>query len=277
MSKSKIRRIDFSPDEFLSGTSELSLEETGAYWKVCSLIYSRRGPIDDDDRWIATAIAADVRKWKPIKARLVSKGKLIITDGKVSNRRCEAELMNAHDRIRKANENGAKGGRPLKDRSGDVGEIPPEMSARSPGDVPTYVGTSRGHLGEIEAPVSTKNNDITKPDGFPHGKPNHQPSTINHQKEELLVPPQGREYAFLGRVIHLTPEHFGDLENLYRDTIPDLRAEIQSYDEWFDKNVTDEKERREWFHRLKNKLRNKHQQVLRAQRQPAGPNLNESF
>jgi uncharacterized protein YdaU (DUF1376 family) len=45
---SKVRRVDFSPDEWIAGTRELTMEERGAYWDVCALIYSRGGPIPDD-------------------------------------------------------------------------------------------------------------------------------------------------------------------------------------------------------------------------------------
>ena len=110
----KVRRIDYFPDEFLVGTSDLSLEERGAYWSVCSLIYSKGGPIDDDDVWLARAMATNPRKWRPIKASLLSKGKLVAADGKLTNRRCETELAKTHHRIDEATKNGARGGRPRK-------------------------------------------------------------------------------------------------------------------------------------------------------------------
>jgi uncharacterized protein YdaU (DUF1376 family) len=48
---SKIRRIDYSPDEFLVGVAGMSAEEIGVYWVIVSLIYSSGGPIPvDDDR-----------------------------------------------------------------------------------------------------------------------------------------------------------------------------------------------------------------------------------
>lgn len=173
---SKPRRIDYFPDEFLVGTTDLTLEEAGAYWKVCSLIYSRGGPVHDDDRWIAKAIATDVRKWKPIRARLLAKGKLIRADGKLSNARCETELAKVRRRIEDAHTNGALGGRPPGQSPGDVGE----MSARSPGDPPTCDPTSPGHLRAISEPDSLESSGFTKPKGSGAEKPNHQPPTTNH-------------------------------------------------------------------------------------------------
>ena len=178
----KIRRVDYFPDEFLVGTTDLSLEESGAYWKVCSLIYSRGCAIDNDDRWLANAIAADIRKWKPIKARLVAKGKLVIVGDRLTNPRCEIELKKAHRRIDEARENGGKGGRPKGDPLGDLGE----MSARSPGDVPRYVPTSLGDLAEISTNELHDNNDLEKAKGFRDRKPNQEPPTTNHQRKKNI-------------------------------------------------------------------------------------------
>src|SRR5690242_7600440 len=71
--RGKVRRIDFSPDEFLSGVHDLTLEQIGAYWMVCSLIYSRSERIPNDDHWIARFLRVDIRKWRRIKAVLLQK------------------------------------------------------------------------------------------------------------------------------------------------------------------------------------------------------------
>ena len=41
----KIRRIDFYPDDWLSGTRGLSNAKCGLYWNICALIYSKRGKV----------------------------------------------------------------------------------------------------------------------------------------------------------------------------------------------------------------------------------------
>ena len=48
----KIRRVNYSPDEFLAAISSLTVEEIGFYWVCCTLIYSKRGPIDADSVWL---------------------------------------------------------------------------------------------------------------------------------------------------------------------------------------------------------------------------------
>lgn len=95
----KIRRVDFSPDEWIAGTRELTLEERGAYWDVCALIYSRGEPIADDDAWIAKALACNPRTWRAIKARLVAKGKLRIEADLIMNSRALREIESAEKRL----------------------------------------------------------------------------------------------------------------------------------------------------------------------------------
>ena len=72
----KVRRIDFSPDEWLAATVRLTAIEKGCYWTVCALIYSKGGPIDDDPRWIARNCGCDVRTWQAVRRRLLDLGKL---------------------------------------------------------------------------------------------------------------------------------------------------------------------------------------------------------
>ena len=106
----KVRRIDFSPDEWLAGTTKLSVIEKGCYWTVCCLIYSKGGPVDDDPAWLARNCGCDVRRWRSARARLLALGKLILLQpekraangtfagGKLTNSRCEQELNKARTR-----------------------------------------------------------------------------------------------------------------------------------------------------------------------------------
>lgn len=125
----KARRINYWPDEFIVGVSDLKPDEIGCYWMVCSLMYSRGGPIPDDDQWIARVCNCSVRTWRAIKARLVTLGKIqveistssapvqgffgtLTEGGWLLNRRALRELEGAFDRINKNRENGERGGRP---------------------------------------------------------------------------------------------------------------------------------------------------------------------
>jgi uncharacterized protein YdaU (DUF1376 family) len=106
----KVRRIDFSPDEWLAATVRLTVVEKGCYWTVCALIYSKGGPIDDDPAWIARNCGCDVRTWKAVRRRLLALGKILRIEpikgpsgiipacGQITNRRCEQELNKARTR-----------------------------------------------------------------------------------------------------------------------------------------------------------------------------------
>jgi uncharacterized protein YdaU (DUF1376 family) len=103
----KVRSVQFSPDEWLAGTSMLSAPEKASYITVIALIYSHGGPIDDDDRWIARNIGCHWRSWRAHKQRLISLGKIhriepgkssngsIPACGQLTNKRCEKELLRA--------------------------------------------------------------------------------------------------------------------------------------------------------------------------------------
>jgi uncharacterized protein YdaU (DUF1376 family) len=272
-SRIKVRRIDYRPDEFLAGTSNLTLEETGAYWKVCSLIYSRGGPIENDDRWIAAAIFVDVRKWKPIKANLIAKGKLHLNEGKLSNGRCETEIQRALARI-----NGAKKGAKARWGNGapqeatpprDVPEMSPEMSGHLPHVAP-QVPT------DIHTPLSSDNSEL--PNAAAYAAAHANSSTQQHSKEEEESPPPNKgekTYAFSGKLIRLTQADFDQWQASY-SAITDLRAQLQSDDDYYDRTLTG-KARADWFRRESQKLCNLHQKLLAGQRLNGGANLNESF
>jgi Protein of unknown function (DUF1376). len=106
----KIRRIDFSPDEWLAGTVGMTAVELGVYWQACALIYSRDAPITDD--LLIRAIAGDPRPIKNAIARLVAWDKLQRSGSELTQKRCTSELEVSRNRIASASENGRKGGRP---------------------------------------------------------------------------------------------------------------------------------------------------------------------
>ncbi len=97
----KVRRVDFSPDEWLGGTARLSDAECGIYIRACALIYSHGGPITRAD-------LRDVCKGRGPRFQrgldsLIGHGKLIALDAeRLDQARCEAELARARRRIEAA-------------------------------------------------------------------------------------------------------------------------------------------------------------------------------
>ncbi len=128
--KMKIRRVNFSPDEFLAGTVRLSAVERGCYWTVCCLIYSHGGPVDDDPEWLAKACNCHGNTWLAVRRRLVDLGKLFALPptgaqpcGRLMNRRAAQELNAAHSRVklaRKAGETSAKTQRKARQKTREL-------------------------------------------------------------------------------------------------------------------------------------------------------------
>lgn len=102
--------------DFHEGTRELTLEERGAYSDIIDLIFMHDGPIRDDPKWIAHKLCVDVRKWKALRKRLFTAGKLYITPQGIHNARAQ-EVLSERDALR------AKLGR----RGGSEGDVPADL------------------------------------------------------------------------------------------------------------------------------------------------------
>lgn len=94
----------------LTGFMSLTLEERGAYQTILDLIYDRGGPIVDNDRLLAGYMGVSLRKWMAVRGALISKGKIAVEDGHITNARAILELEKSTKTSRKLAENGSKGG-----------------------------------------------------------------------------------------------------------------------------------------------------------------------
>ncbi|PSO12617.1 MULTISPECIES: DUF1376 domain-containing protein [unclassified Sphingobium] len=108
----------------LTGFMSLTLEERGAYQTILDLIYDRGGPIVDNDRLLAGYMGVSLRKWAALRDTLISKGKISIEDGQITNARAIFELEKSSKTSRKLAENGSKGGC----KSGEIRKKPNENS-----------------------------------------------------------------------------------------------------------------------------------------------------
>jgi uncharacterized protein YdaU (DUF1376 family) len=138
---SKVRRIDWSPDEYIGGTfGRLTVGEHGMYCVVLNMIYSTGGPIDADWQRLAHACKSRPHAMQRLVAALIKKGKLRFTaDGRLSNGRADRELGLAAERIEDARRAGRASGavRRAVGKSG-VGAHPPiiRRSTRDESDDP---------------------------------------------------------------------------------------------------------------------------------------------
>jgi uncharacterized protein YdaU (DUF1376 family) len=76
----------------LDGMLMLSLEERGAYNTILDLIYLTGDNLLDDDRFICGWLRVDVRVWKRLRASLMDKQKISISEGVIRNFRATAEI-----------------------------------------------------------------------------------------------------------------------------------------------------------------------------------------
>jgi len=108
---SKVRKVDFSPDEFLVGVAGMRPFDIGVYWVTVSLIYSSGGPIEADDPRLFRMLKAKVTDIAAALYRLETASKLHRNGSQIDNKRARKEIESAVKRISNARENGMKGGR----------------------------------------------------------------------------------------------------------------------------------------------------------------------
>ena len=102
----KIRRVDFSPDEWLGGTYQLTNAERGLYITACALMYSVGGPITKEH--LRAACQDHGHSFNAQLKRLQTLGKLISNGGQIINKRVSNELENAAKRSENASQNASK-------------------------------------------------------------------------------------------------------------------------------------------------------------------------
>ena len=74
------------PRRFREATSRMPFELRGAYSLLIDLYFEYGKPLPNDDKWIASGLYIDVRKWNPIRKKLFACGKLRIgADGLIHN------------------------------------------------------------------------------------------------------------------------------------------------------------------------------------------------
>jgi uncharacterized protein YdaU (DUF1376 family) len=106
----KVRRVDWYPADWLEGTAELSYFDEGVYADICNLIYARGGPIAV--LLLQSRGKCHGNQLNAALVRLEQAGKIVRNGPEIDQKRCRNELERRQKTIRKAQENGAKGGRP---------------------------------------------------------------------------------------------------------------------------------------------------------------------
>lgn len=93
--------FQFYPNDWLAGTRGLSAVETGIYITIIATLYDRAAPLPNDPDKLARMCGASRRIFVAALARLVSDGKLTITENGIWNARVEDELQNRNEKVEK--------------------------------------------------------------------------------------------------------------------------------------------------------------------------------
>ncbi|MEH6474459.1 MAG: DUF1376 domain-containing protein [Sneathiella sp.] len=106
--------------EYLVDTTQLSLEQSGAYLHLLMHAWIRGGSLVDDDKQLALYAKVSTKKWKAI--RIYLEPFWIVENGVWKNKRLLQELQFVGGKIEKRRAAGKKGGRPKKEEP----DTPPE-------------------------------------------------------------------------------------------------------------------------------------------------------
>jgi len=158
---------------------------------------------------------------------------------------------------------------------GTVGKFGPTSSFIPIFEVDTQCATEHpvkpGTLGEVVMPRTP--GELEGPGGSVLG--NTQTSNlepVSNRAASKAAP----KFAFEGKVIRLNEADLQKLSEAYH-SIPDILAELAGYDRWLSANLPN-KERKQWFLRLHNRMNAIHQKrVAEGQRPGGNRNLNESW
>lgn len=96
------------PRDFFEGTQRMSLELKGAYIMLLNLIYTRNGPVDDEDGYLARYVGCSIRKWQKLRLELIGLGKIAVADGMIRNSRADEELLKRTSYVDQKRENRAR-------------------------------------------------------------------------------------------------------------------------------------------------------------------------
>jgi len=108
-------------DAYLADTTHLTTEEHGAYMLLLAAMWWRNGTVPDDDKDNARILGLTPAKWRKIKARFCETiSGFHIKDGRISQEKLQKVWKNTQEKIDKARQNGAKGGRPKSNKNNDI-------------------------------------------------------------------------------------------------------------------------------------------------------------
>ena len=84
--------LKFYTDDWIAGTLELSFEAKGFYLEILLRMWERKGPVPNDEIWLARNLNCNPRTVRKLLAVLLECGKFRIEDGQIINNRMMREI-----------------------------------------------------------------------------------------------------------------------------------------------------------------------------------------
>lgn len=193
------------PRDFIEGTIGMPLELKGAYRLVIDLIYMQGGELPDDARYISGLLGCTVRKWNAIRAELLSRGKIQVSGGLLTNYRAVIELETLRKLQEKQRENGSK---PKQNNS--LGQAMAEQTRDYPEPEPIEKEETIVSSKADMSPVLVDDPQAAEPDPPPKPKPKRGTSITESWK------PDERDVAHAASK-NFTADEIKDMADGFRD------------------------------------------------------------
>lgn len=137
--------------DYITGTQGMNPEQEGIYIRFLVRLYDRGKPFPDDDRFMASIMSLDVRRWRRVKCDLLSFGKITQRSGGLTNSRFEKERLKRAEELQKQADatnrywEKRRAEKATSDESrGKVGQ----KSGQSPREVPAIIAEKPNEINE---------------------------------------------------------------------------------------------------------------------------------
>jgi len=118
--------------DYITGTQGMAPDQEGIYIRFLVRLYDRGKPFPDDDRFMASIMSLDIRKWRRLKADLISFGKITIQSGGLTNARFEKERQKRALELQKQADATKKYWEKKRSEKETSGQLRPDFAPTSP-------------------------------------------------------------------------------------------------------------------------------------------------
>ena len=181
------RFVRFFPSDWRSGCIGLTPEEEGVYIRVCAHGWETGVRLSSDDAVAAARLMLDVRMWRRIKIKLVTKGKLHVCEDGIYSPRAEREFIAATTAAGKqvqASSDVGTGGDGHDCQYADGRASAEGREPARPGLLAEVAEKSPRSLREVSEKVPKKTAKINGP------LKSQEPRANNHREDTLIVRPE---------------------------------------------------------------------------------------